>query len=66
MNKLPKPLVSVEWLSENLDNKSLIILDATLKKVTDVNTDESVKQQIKGARFFDIKHTFSDTTSEYA
>jgi len=57
------PLVSTEWLLENLSASNLIILDATMGKITDSNTEISEKKQIKGASFFDIKHVFSDQNS---
>lgn len=61
---LPKPLVSVEWLAENLDNPNLVILNATIKKATDKSsTSVNEVPQIKNARFFDIKNVFSDITS---
>lgn len=65
--KIDKPLVSVDWLFVNLENENLIILDATLPKVT-ANKDEQKevqKKQIKGARFFDIKNTFSDINAPF-
>lgn len=64
--KIPSSLVSVDWLHKHLDAENLIILDATLSKVT-ANTAPKivVEEQIQGALFFDIKHTFSDTTAPY-
>jgi rhodanese-related sulfurtransferase len=62
--KIDKPLVSADWLFSNLEDKNLIILDATIPKVTskiDDIVDE--KEQIKNAIFFDIKNTFSDQKS---
>jgi thiosulfate/3-mercaptopyruvate sulfurtransferase len=64
--KINKPVVSVDWLFQNLDNENLIILDATIPKVTakkEVSSDE--KQQIKGAIFFDIQKTFSDENAAF-
>lgn len=61
---LPTPLVSVEWLAENLENQNLIILNATIPKVTDnSNQNPTEVKQIKNARFFDIKNVFSDVSS---
>ena len=55
-------LVSVQWLKENWKNPELIILDASIKDtVTNVETTYPNKR-IKGARFFDIKNKFSDTS----
>ncbi len=64
MNKITTPLVSVEWLSNNLEAKDLIIFDATINKV---GTEKSgtEKQQIKGAQFFDIKNHFSEEKSDF-
>ncbi|WP_298542504.1 sulfurtransferase [uncultured Aquimarina sp.] len=62
--ELPTPIVSVAWLSKNINHPDLIILDASIKKVT--SSKESSKQDLKipGARFFDIKKVFSDQQSE--
>ena len=59
------PLVSVDWLFSNLENKNLIVLDATISKVTSKTNSitRDVKKVIKGAVFFDIKNVFSDTNS---
>lgn len=65
--KINKPIVSVDWLFKNLNNENLIILDATIPKVTAkkeaISSDE--KQQIKGAVFFDIQKTFSDENAPF-
>ena len=50
------PIISVKWLKENLQNPELIILDAVL----DTPPHD---QQIIGARTFDIKNKFSDTSN---
>ena len=57
---MQKPLVSVTWLHENFDNPDLIILDASPpnNKSNLVATFPGI--QIKGARFFDMKNSFSD------
>ena len=60
-----KPLVSVDWLYRNLDTNKLIILDCTIPKVTENAKLEEVKEQIKGAIFFDIKKIFSDVNSPF-
>ena len=54
------PLVSISWLKNNLDNPNLIILDATIKKVTSDDKTAVINKTIPGARFFDIKGMFSD------
>ena len=64
MLKLTSPFVSVEWLYKNLDQPNLVILDGTLRKITWENNEfENSNKQIPNARFFDIKETFSDTSS---
>ncbi|MEL1242034.1 sulfurtransferase [Flavobacterium flavipallidum] len=50
------PIVSVSWLQENVNNPELIILDAVL----DAPPHDL---QIIGARTFDIKNKFSDTSN---
>lgn len=61
---LPKPLVPIEWLIENLEHPNLVILNATIKKATDKsNTSVNEVPQIKNALFFDIKNVFSDVSS---
>lgn len=61
------PIVSVEWLNENIDNPNLIVIDATLKKVTAVIKEEFNKESvyIKNARFLDIKNVFSDVSAPF-
>jgi len=51
-------IVSAEWLNNNLHTPDLVILDASYQK----NRQET---QIEGARWFDIKNAFSDTSSAY-
>lgn len=60
---MKNPVVSVSWLKEHLDDSDLIILDAS--QTTNQNKEKSQfgELQIKGARFFDIKNDFSDTTN---
>ena len=60
---MTKPIVSAAWLFSNIEDPNLIILDASFKeKQSNTKTDlENI--QIKGARFFDIKNTFSDASS---
>lgn len=54
------PLVTVEWLSENLNDPNLVILDVSLESnVANIEVDFP-NIQIKGARFFDLKGTFSN------
>lgn len=64
---IKKPLVSVEWLLQNLDAPNLIILDASIQKVGEAKSEPQLmaRTQIKDARFFDLKMKFSDLTSEF-
>jgi thiosulfate/3-mercaptopyruvate sulfurtransferase len=57
------PLVTSTWLNINFDNPNLIILDASLKENQSSLKTDLANLQIKEARFFDIKETFSDTNS---
>ncbi len=61
--QLDAPLVSPAWLMENLDAPNLVVLDATMAKVTTKAGKPFQKKQIRNARFFDIKHVFSDQNS---
>lgn len=54
------PLVSVEWLSENLNAPSLVILDVSLESNVANIEVKFPNLQIKGARYFDLKGKFSD------
>jgi thiosulfate/3-mercaptopyruvate sulfurtransferase len=57
------PIVSVNWLQEHLDNPDLIVLDAS-QQVNQAKVEPKFQDiQIKGARYFDIKNDFSDTTN---
>lgn len=62
--EITTPLVSVNWLSKHLDHPDLIILDATIKKITSQDDDKNSSLNIKNARFFDIKHAFSNTATD--
>ena len=53
------PLVSVDWLQKNLKTNNLVVLDGSMKKVT--NSDETIsKAKIPNSIFFDIKNVFSN------
>lgn len=61
---ITKPLVSVDWLVENIDAPNLVIIDATLKKITsEKNEFEHQDIGIKNAQFLDIKNIFSDIST---
>lgn len=66
MLSIKTPLISINWLYENLEASNLIVLNATIKKVT-ANTCSEITEntQIKNTRFLDIKNKFSDLTSEF-
>lgn len=58
------PTVSVDWLYTNLNATNLVILDASMPKVTDSESDETTIQ-IPKTRFFDIKNVFSNTEDPF-
>ncbi len=62
--EITQPLVSVSWLSEHIDHPDLVILDATIKKVVNDDKETYSDLGVKNTRFFDIKKTFSDTTTD--
>ena len=62
---MKEPLVSVNWLNDNLELPKLVILDATMDKVSESASTGSVDIQIPKARFFDIKNKFSDTSNPF-
>ncbi|PHR74653.1 MAG: sulfurtransferase [Lutibacter sp.] len=63
---MASPLVTVDWLNQNLNNPNLVIIDATMRKITwEKNEFKNSNLQIIGTRFFDIKNTFSDTSSPF-
>ena len=62
--KTTSSLVSVEWLHKNLNAPNLIVLDGSMKKVTD-SSNELLNIQIPNALFFDIKNKFSDVNAEF-
>lgn len=64
MLEIKEPLVSVEWLHANMDSPNLVILDASIKKVTDVASEVS-DEWIPSSRFFDLKQKFSDLSGEF-
>jgi len=59
-------LVNSDWLSQNLKNKNLSILDCSwhLPGTNRNGKEEFLKERIPGAIFFDIDY-FSDENSEY-
>jgi len=61
---IERPLVSIYWLHQHLNASNIIILDASIAKVTDNNSFEETKQ-IPHTRFFDIKKKFSDVSAPF-
>lgn len=57
---LTSPVVSVEWLNNNIKASNLIILDGTINKTFDAS-----QLQIPDTRFFDIKKKFSDLSNPF-
>lgn len=57
--KIVKPIVSVQWLLDNLSASNLVILDATIPKVGQSTSDLDSNIGIEKALFFDIKKVFS-------
>ncbi len=64
MIKTTQPIVSIDWLSDHLDDPDLVILDASIKKVGNPTESNYSGIKIKNAVFFDIKNSFSDKTNE--
>ena len=54
MLQVPDVIVEAGWLYENLDHPKLIILDATIKKVTSSSLNNSVQEYIKNIKLYKI------------
>ena len=65
MLTVKSPIVSVDWLHDNLSVNNLIILNATIQKVGTKLDNKKEKQQIQNAVFFDLKNIFLDVEGEY-
>lgn len=65
MLKLPSSLVSVDWLKGNKKDEKLIILDASIKKVTGSGNAEPTDIGIPNSRFFDLQNNFSDPQGQF-
>ena len=63
--QVPSSIVSVVWLQEHLEASNLIILNATIQKAVSNNDFDTTSTQIPHARFFDLKHKFSDAFGEF-
>ncbi len=57
-------IVSTTWLSDHLNDKNLIILDATIKKVIEPDGIILDMPKIPNSILFDIKNKFSDQSAE--
>ncbi len=64
---IKSPIVSVNWLAQNQNAPNMVIVDASIPKVISENIefDGLSKNQIKNARFIDLKNAFSDSSSEF-
>jgi thiosulfate/3-mercaptopyruvate sulfurtransferase len=60
---MKNPIVTTAWLKEHLNDSDLIILEARLEQNQSNIENQNPDLQIKGARLFDIKNNFSDTTN---
>ncbi|MFY0631138.1 MAG: sulfurtransferase [Flavobacteriaceae bacterium] len=66
MLKVPDVIVEVDWLYEHINHPDLIILDATIPKVTaKKEVSDQAEKRITSARFFDIKKAFSNQEAVY-
>lgn len=57
------PLVTPEWLKSHMNDPKLIILDASMPENKSGQDSDLIDVQIKNARFFDLKNSFSDKES---
>ena len=57
--------ISVQWLNEHLNDRNLVVLDASLKTTAGSKIPEIHLKTIPGARYFDLKNLFSDTHSPF-
>lgn len=60
---MTNPIVSTQWLHEHLNDPNLIVLEARLDQNQSHLENQKTGLQIKGARLFDIKNDFSDTSN---
>ncbi|MBT8245910.1 MAG: sulfurtransferase [Winogradskyella sp.] len=64
MLQIETPLVSVDWLHKNIEAENLIVMDATIPKVSGL-CFEKTQSYIPKSQFFDMKKKFSDTSAEF-
>jgi thiosulfate/3-mercaptopyruvate sulfurtransferase len=60
---MANPIVSAAWLHEHLNDSNLIVLEARLEQNQSNLENQNPDLQIEGARLFDIKNNFSDTSN---
>ncbi|MEZ4951131.1 MAG: rhodanese-like domain-containing protein [Saprospiraceae bacterium] len=60
-----QPLVSIQWLKDNLNQPSLVVLDASVPKVGGGGNTHLDGKMIPGARFMDLKKDFSEAGAEF-
>ncbi len=60
-----KTIISAEWLSQNLGNPNLVILDASIEASADGKKFKKSDVTIPNTRRFDLKHVFLDKTSPF-
>ncbi|MGH1339784.1 MAG: sulfurtransferase [Aureispira sp.] len=61
---VPSPLITTTWLQQHLHHPQLILLDATISRVSNNKTANPAPQEgIARALFMDLKKKFSDQTS---
>ncbi len=58
-----KDIISVEWLSKHLEDRDLILLDASLSSTADGKLSDLHGKTIQGSRYFDLDGVFSDKSS---
>jgi len=63
MLKIIDPVVSIDWLKNNLEDNNIILLNASVKDNINNFKSKYSNLQIKNARFFDLKNIFCDKTN---
>lgn len=58
------PIVSTDWLLQHINTPNLIVLNASIAKVTDAS-DVAKQLCIPNSQFFDIKKKFSDVNARF-
>ncbi|MGB1042254.1 MAG: sulfurtransferase [Tenacibaculum sp.] len=63
--KISSPVVTANWLHDNIKSENLIVLDATITKIGTEKNTQKEKQQIPNAVFFDLKKVFLNKEGQY-